>query len=232
MTKARPPMANDRRLFSNYPASKRGERPSIAGACAPISNARCSMTKARPSIAKAGLPMGDACPPISAARRSIHEACPQLAGERAFGSSDRAVGSGEGGLGSDERGFGCVERGFGASERGFGSGVRGLGASERAFGADYRPHLADDLTLWPGEIALGSSERPLSPEMLRPRISPRPCCVTEPSRRALTTLDHCMLGDCAESSQRAGGGNRTHTGFRPERCESSASAVPPHPHPS
>ncbi len=40
-----------------------------------------------------------------------------------------------------------------------------------------------------------------------------------------------MLGDGAESSQRAGGGNRTHTGFRPERCESSASAVSATPAP-
>src|SRR6266496_3379595 len=40
-----------------------------------------------------------------------------------------------------------------------------------------------------------------------------------------------MLGDGVESSQRAGGGNRTHTGFRPERCESSASAVSATPAP-
>ncbi len=46
-------------------------------------------------------------------------------------------------------------------------------------------------------------------EMRRPRIAPRPFCVTETSRRALTTHWHSMLGDGAESSQRAGGGSRT-----------------------
>src|SRR6266480_7455659 len=59
--------------------------------------------------------------------------------------------------------------------------------------------------------------------MQRPRIAPRPFYVTESSRRALTTHWHSMLGDGAESSQRAGGGSRTHTGLRPKRCERSAS---------
>ncbi len=47
-------------------------------------------------------------------------------------------------------------------------------------------------------------------QMQRPRVSPRPFYVTESSRSALTTHWHSMLGDGAESSQRAGGGGRTH----------------------